>query len=92
MPGNPFTFLDDFSANLSRAQSLAIQIQTIALEADTSSAGDDLNMIDAISDALAGRLEKMVAEAEEAHTKLSEAHLHLGGLSDALGRRTPDSH
>lgn len=84
MSATPLLFLEDFQTRLSRAQSLARQVQTLALGADVENAGDDLDMIDAISEAMFHRLQAMIDDVETAHARLMAAAEHIGPLSEAL--------
>lgn len=89
MPLNPMQTLDNLEARLNRAHALTCQIQRVALESEVTDAEDGLNMIDALSDALAARLQGMVEDVEAAARCLLEASTHYGAMSEAFGTDFP---
>lgn len=90
MSAHPLYCLEDFQTKLARAQSLARQIQNIALNTDAGDAAHDLDMIDAISEALSHRMSSMIEDAHAAHRQLSHALNSFDALSDAFAEMGGD--
>ncbi|MGR3498789.1 MAG: hypothetical protein ACU0E9_07845 [Limimaricola soesokkakensis] len=55
--------IEELQTRLSRAQAIALEIQRVALDAQTDNAEESLNLIDALSDALGHRIEAMINDA-----------------------------
>ncbi|WP_121062196.1 hypothetical protein [Chachezhania antarctica] len=90
MSANTFQFLEDFQVKLARGETLVRQINTLALGASVDNAREELEVIDAISEALNGRLVAMGAELEELRHVLEGAAVHAAGLASAMGQVSAD--
>ncbi|MGR3758161.1 MAG: hypothetical protein ACU0AT_13140 [Tranquillimonas sp.] len=87
MPAFPIAFLEELDPRLSRAQALAREIQRVALDASVHDAGEELNLIDALADALDARLRDMLQDAEAARQCMLNAAQGFDAVAEALAER-----
>ena len=80
----PELLLEELQDRLSRAHTLALEIQRVALDTQTGDAADGLNLIDALSDALGHRIVAMQEDASAAQRRFGEILRQCTVLSAAL--------
>lgn len=81
----PIPFLEELEPRLGRVTAICQQIQRSALEADVHNAADQINLIEALAEALVCRLEVIERDAHLAHRALAQAALHFKPVADVLG-------
>ena len=84
MSADPISCIEDFQTRVARAQNLARAIQETALQAPVDDAGQSLDTIEALADAIDGRLAELLEEVVAFQARIAPVLDHVSAASREL--------